>query len=84
MPELPEVESARSLVEAHCLGAEVLAVEYNQDGTFDEKIFAGTTEAEFARALVGKTLDATRRHGGAVQVELMQLTHSLKAPGFNP
>lgn len=63
MPELPEVESARSLVEAHCVGAKVVKVEFNADGTFDEKIFAGTTAAEFRKALVGKTLSAARRLG---------------------
>ena len=33
MPELPEVESARCLVEAHCIGAKVTKVEFNEDGT---------------------------------------------------
>ena len=63
MPELPEVESARCLVEAHCIGAKVLKVEFNEDGTFDEKIFTGTTEKDFRRALVGKTLVASKRRG---------------------
>ena len=40
MPELPEVESARTLCETHCVGATVTAVAFLEDGTFDEKIFA--------------------------------------------
>lgn len=70
MPELPEVESARSLVEAHCLGAKVLRVDFNEDGTFDEKIFAGTTEKDFRKALVGRTVAASKRRGKHMWWEL--------------
>jgi formamidopyrimidine-DNA glycosylase len=63
MPELPEVESARRLCEAHCVGATVVGVNFNQDGTFDEKIFAGTTEKEFVEALVGRDLLEAKRLG---------------------
>ena len=55
MPELPEVESARTLRETHCAaGATVTAVAFLEDGTFDEKIFAGTTAKAFRSALLGE------------------------------
>ena len=55
------MESARVLCEAHCLGATVTSVAFLEDGTFDEKIFAGTTATDFREALVGKTLVSARR-----------------------
>tara|TARA_B110000977_G_scaffold167399_2_gene215950 strand:+ start:10800 stop:11981 length:1182 start_codon:yes stop_codon:yes gene_type:complete len=63
MPELPEVESARVLCETHCLGATVTSVEFLEDGTFDEKIFNGSDAKSFRKALMGKTLLGTKRHG---------------------
>jgi formamidopyrimidine-DNA glycosylase len=70
MPELPEVESARALCEAHLLGATVISVAYLEDGSFDEKIFSGTTALAFRKALVGKTLVAARRLGKHMWWEL--------------
>ena len=70
MPELPEVESARALCEAHCLGATVTSVAFLEDGTFDEKIFAGTTATAFRKALLGKTLVGARRLGKHMWWEL--------------
>ena len=70
MPELPEVESARALCEAHCLGATVTSVAFLEDGTFDEKIFAGTTAKDFRQALLGKTLISARRLGKHMWWEL--------------
>ena len=70
MPELPEVESARVLCEAHCLGATVTSVAFLEDGTFDEKIFEGTTAAAFRSALMGKTLVSARRLGKHMWWEL--------------
>lgn len=63
MPELPEVESARTLCETHCVGATVTAVAFLEDGTFDEKIFAGTTAKAFRSALMGRTLATAKRLG---------------------
>ena len=63
MPELPEVESARTLCETHCVGATVTAVAFLEDGTFDEKIFAGTTAKAFRSALLGRTLASAKRLG---------------------
>lgn len=81
MPELPEVESARALCEAHCLGATVTSVAFLEDGTFDEKIFEGTTAAAFRSALVGKTLVSARRLGKHMWWELgvKQGKHGKKA-----
>ena len=63
MPELPEVESARCLVEAHCIGAKVTKVEFNEDGSFDEKIFKDVERKAFVSALLNKTLTAAHRRG---------------------
>ena len=63
MPELPEVESARCLVEAHCIGAKVTKVEFNEDGSFDEKIFKDVERKAFVSALLNKTLKAAHRRG---------------------
>lgn len=63
MPELPEVESARCLVEAHCIGAKVTKVEFNEDGTYDEKIFKDIEQKAFISCLKGKTLTAAHRRG---------------------
>lgn len=81
MPELPEVESARVLCEAHCLGATVTSVAFLEDGTFDEKIFEGTTAAAFRSALMGKTLVSARRLGKHMWWELgvKQGKHGKKA-----
>lgn len=70
MPELPEVESARALCESHCLGATVVSVAFLEDGSFDEKIFAGTSALEFRDALIGKSLLDTKRHGKHMWWEL--------------
>ena len=86
MPELPEVESARALCEEHCLGATVVGVAFLEDGSFDEKIFAGTTAKAFKAALMGRTLGVARRlgkhmwwemHGGGAKtpVSLSPLFH---------
>lgn len=70
MPELPEVESARRLVEAHAVGktiTEVYALEQGggpRHGLFDDIVFANSPNAETAsRALVGLTIDRAHRRG---------------------
>ena len=47
MPELPEVESARVLCEKHIVGATIVSVEFNEDGTYDEKILKEIDESQF-------------------------------------
>ena len=63
MPELPEVESARVLCEKHIVGATIVSVEFNEDGTYDEKIFKEIDESQFTSALKGRTVKAARRLG---------------------
>ena len=63
MPELPEVESARVLCEKHIVGATIVSVEFNEDGTYDEKIFKEIDESMFTSALKGRIVKAARRLG---------------------
>lgn len=70
MPELPEVESARALVEAHGAGkviSDVIALEQGggpRSGLFDDIVFSGCPSADAAKAfLVGRTLVSARRRG---------------------
>jgi formamidopyrimidine-DNA glycosylase len=70
MPELPEVETARLLVQRHCLGKKiikVIGVESGggpRTGQFDEIIHQGTLNAQtLEECLVGKTIESTARKG---------------------
>ena len=70
MPELPEVEKARSLCEEHCVGKIVTECRTREGGTgvrtgqFDDKVLIpGSEETWGAAALVGRTLVAARRVG---------------------
>jgi formamidopyrimidine-DNA glycosylase len=71
MPELPEVETARLLVERHCVGkkiVEVLALESGggpRDGQFDDIVHQGpgSSDSSTASSLLGKTLVKTLRKG---------------------
>ena len=59
MPELPEVEAARRLVEANCLGrtiSEAIVAD-------DDKIFEGVSPADLERDLKGKVVAAVSRRG---------------------
>src|SRR3954451_2343373 len=64
MPELPEVERARALVEAHALGRPIVAV----DDT-DTWVCRPHAPGEIAAALEGRTLTAARRRGKAMWFE---------------
>lgn len=77
MPELPEVEAARALVEAHCCGRKIVDVIANEsgggprDGLFDDLVCAGVSSAaELRAALVGRTLTASKRLGKQMYWEL--------------
>ncbi len=59
MPEILEVEDARSLLEAHALGREIADV-YTPDAWFLKR---GTTGESLAHALTGNAFTAARRHG---------------------
>ena len=60
MPELPEVEAARRALEAHCLGRRIARCVVADD---DKVVVAGVGRVAFERAMVGKTIVATRRRG---------------------
>jgi formamidopyrimidine-DNA glycosylase len=64
MPELPEVERARSLIEARALGRRIIAVD-DRD-TYVSRPFA---PGEIAAALVGRELTAAHRLGKSIWVE---------------
>jgi formamidopyrimidine-DNA glycosylase len=64
MPELPEVERARSLIEARALGRRIIAVD-DRD-TYVCRPFA---PGEIAAALVGRELTAAHRRGKSMWVE---------------
>lgn len=76
MPELPEVESARRLLEEHCKGLEVVEAIFKEggggprDGLFDEKVVAeGVTEEGITAALLGRQLSAVQRKGKQLWME---------------
>ncbi len=58
MPELPDVEIYRRVLERHGLNRTIAAVE-----VLDAGILVDVTPADFARALAGDRLTTTRRHG---------------------
>ncbi|HSB61010.1 MAG TPA: DNA-formamidopyrimidine glycosylase family protein, partial [Vicinamibacteria bacterium] len=66
MPELPEVESARRRAERALAGRRILGVATRPDPL----VFAGTTPRRFARALVGRRVEAVRRKGKHLWMEL--------------
>jgi formamidopyrimidine-DNA glycosylase len=63
MPELPEVEAARSLIEERALGREIAAVD---DG--DTYVCRPHTPGEIADALIGATLTSAHRRGKTMWV----------------
>jgi formamidopyrimidine-DNA glycosylase len=77
MPELPEVEAARRLVEEHCLNAtivELIALESGggpRNALFDEIVCEGIQSPDvLVAAMKGKTLIASRRKGKQMWWEL--------------
>lgn len=77
MPELPEVEAARCLVERHCGGSTLKAVSDLESGggprtgQFDDIVICeGVSAGELGAALVGRTLVAVRRKGKQLWFEL--------------
>jgi formamidopyrimidine-DNA glycosylase len=69
MPELPEVESARRLVEAHCVGSVIEDVIYAEQGggprsgLFDDIVIQTESGDVLRSALIGKTLVSAKRIG---------------------
>ena len=77
MPELPEVESARELVEKHCLGSRIVSVTATEcgggprDGLFDDKVVGeGASEESLTAALLGRTITAAHRRGKHMWIDL--------------
>ncbi|PTL55640.1 Fpg/Nei family DNA glycosylase [Paraconexibacter algicola] len=64
MPELPEVEAARALIEAHALGRPIAAVDDR-----DTYVCRPHGVGELSDALVGRTLTRARRIGKSMWVE---------------
>lgn len=67
MPELPEVERARRILERAAVGRTIAHVWCD---TNDEIVFAETTGRTVARALKGRTVVAVRRRGKQLWCEL--------------
>ena len=70
MPELPEVERARRLVDEHCTGhtiTRVVGLEQGggpRDGQFDDIVCGGgSTAQDIVKALTGRKLNSTHRKG---------------------
>lgn len=77
MPELPEVEAMRRLLERHAAGRTVCGVVAREagggprDGKFDDKVVAeGVTEKGLVVALLGRSVLAARRRGKQLWLEL--------------
>lgn len=66
MPELPEVERARRLVERLAVGRRIVQVRCADD----EIVFAGVTPRAMVRALTGRVVVASRRRGKQLWWEL--------------
>ena len=85
MPELPEVEAARRLIESHCAGMKVTAAEtleaggHARTGEFDSIVFddADTSGESVTSALVGRTLVGVRRKGKQLWLEMSSPPHLL-------
>ena len=66
MPELPEVEAARALIQRVARGRRITSVRCAPDSI----VFDGVSPARFARALRGRRVTAVRRHGKHLWLEL--------------
>jgi formamidopyrimidine-DNA glycosylase len=59
MPELPEVEAARRVLERECLGKRIVGVEASQD----DKVFQGVSPDQLRDTLMGHTTVSAKRKG---------------------
>ncbi|GAB4820296.1 hypothetical protein N2152v2_007342 [Parachlorella kessleri] len=66
MPELPEVEGARRLLERTCLGKAIEAAIVADD----DKVIQGVSPRDLEQALAGRTIAGTKRLGKHMWVEL--------------
>lgn len=69
MPELPEVEACRSLVDKYCIGHKIVTIICAEqgggprDGLFDEIVHEGGASLPFETALQGRAITAIHRKG---------------------
>ena len=85
MPELPEVEASRKMLEEHCAGRKITgcsAIEaggHARDGEFDAIVIddADASAESVATALKGKTLVGVRRRGKQLLLEMSSPPHLL-------
>jgi formamidopyrimidine-DNA glycosylase len=73
VPELPEVEHARRIVEALAGGKRIATAKAKAD----ELVFPEESGAKIARALIGKRVERARRHGKWMWLELDRGPHPL-------
>ena len=66
MPELPEVEAARSAIEENCLGKKIKRLIVANDS----KVIDGVSASDFEAALLGKTIVAAHRKGKNLWLQL--------------
>ncbi|KAJ7139591.1 AtMMH-1 [Mycena epipterygia] len=66
MPELPEVNRAKNLVNTVAVGKVIQKVETVEDTI----VFAGTTHDDFAKELTGRTVESAGRYGKVFYVNL--------------
>eukprot|EP00240_Pyramimonas_obovata_P006884 CAMPEP_0118944534 /NCGR_PEP_ID=MMETSP1169-20130426/40492_1 /TAXON_ID=36882 /ORGANISM="Pyramimonas obovata, Strain CCMP722" /LENGTH=182 /DNA_ID=CAMNT_0006890037 /DNA_START=36 /DNA_END=580 /DNA_ORIENTATION=+ len=66
MPELPEVEAARSLLHTHCVSAKIVSAQVEDD----EIVCDGCTPKEVQKVLEGAKLVAVHRRGKHLWFEL--------------
>mmetsp|Transcript_29869 Transcript_29869/g.91461 ORF Transcript_29869/g.91461 Transcript_29869/m.91461 type:complete len:373 (+) Transcript_29869:101-1219(+) len=84
MPELPEVEAERRLMETHLVGKRVATVVAREqgggprNGLFDDKVIGeGVTPERFVAALTGVTVLSAKRKGKQLYLELDSARHLL-------
>lgn len=85
MPELPEVEAARCLIESHCVDNRITqavtleAGGHARDGEFDNIVFDDKelSASDAQNALQGKTVKAVHRRGKQLWLELSSPPHLL-------
>ncbi|XP_021736671.1 formamidopyrimidine-DNA glycosylase-like isoform X2 [Chenopodium quinoa] len=66
MPELPEVEAARSAVAEHCIGKKIVKSIIADDS----KVINGVSRSDFEAALLNKTIVAVHRKGKNMWLQL--------------
>eukprot|EP01083_Nonionella_stella_P214375 772489_1 len=68
MPELPEVENGRSLIQNNCIGKTIIVCTCGEDSI----LFKGVTAKEFEHALIGRKITQALRKGKHLWWEMDQ------------